>query len=103
MAGMLKLGDVLAWKLDLTQNNGQRWHLYVDSHGGDLVRADMLDENDKPEYSIIQSDFRETAGFKFAHRIQYADSTGQLLGIEVIDEIVVAQEPFNLSNEAVTH
>jgi len=100
---MLKLGDVLAWKLDLTQNNGQRWHLYVNSHGGDLVRADMLDENDKLEYSIIQSDFRETAGFRFAHRIRYLDSNGQSLGVEVFDEIVVEQALFDLADEAVSH
>jgi hypothetical protein len=103
MRGMQKIGDVLAWKLDLVQSSGQHWHLFVNSHGGDIVMANMLDENEKAEYSILQSDFRETSGFKYPHRIEYVDSDGNSLGVEVIDEITVKQQAFNLADETVAH
>jgi hypothetical protein len=103
MVGMLKIGDVLAWKLDLTQSGGQRWHLYIDSHGGALVRADLLGASDQIEYSILQSDVRETDGFKYPHRIEYRAGDGEVLAVEVIDAIAIEQAPFELSDEAVTH
>ncbi len=103
MRGMQKIGDVLAWKLDFVQSGGQHWHLFVNSHGGDIVMANILDENEKPEYSILQNDFRETSGFRFPHRIEYVDSNGQSLGVEVIDEITIEEQAFDLADETVTH
>jgi hypothetical protein len=103
MVGMLKIGDVLAWKLDLTQSGGQRWHLYIDSHGGALVRADLLGASDQIEYSILQSDVRETDGFKYPHRIEYRYGDGEVFAVEVIDAIAIEQAPFELSDEEVTH
>jgi hypothetical protein len=103
MQGMLKIGDVLAWKLDFIQSGGQHWQLFINSHGGDLVMANMLDENDQLEYSIIQSDFRETSGFKYPYRIEYLDRDGQSLGVEVLDDVLVDQQVFNLAGETVVH
>ena len=103
MLGMLKMGEVLAWKLSLQQANGPSWHLYVNSHGGALVRADILDEDGEPLYEIHQSDFRETSGFTFPHRIEYRDSAGQILAVEKIDVIEVDVEPFNLQQESLAH
>jgi hypothetical protein len=103
MRGMQKIGDVLAWKLDLLQSDGQRWHLFINSHGGDLVLANMLDDNKQIEYSIVRSDFRETQGFKFAHRTEYVDQNGRLLGVEVIDEIIIGEQPFSITDEAAAH
>ncbi len=103
MIGMLKIGDVLAWKLHLLQKTGPGWHLYVNSHGGALLRADMLDENGDPEYSIRQSDFRATSGFMFAHRIEYFDGAGHSLGVEIIDEIALEIEPFDIEEEPIAH
>ncbi len=103
MVGMLKIGDVLAWKLDLTQSGGQHWHLYINSHGGALVRADLLGANDQIEYMVLQSDVRETDGFKHPHRIEYRSGDGEVLAVEVIDTIAIVQEPFELSDETVTH
>ena len=39
----------------------------------EIVRADLLDDDDQVEYAILQSYFRETSGFKYAHRIEYVD------------------------------
>ena len=103
MSGMLKIGDVLAWRLQLDQHNGPQWHLYIDSHGGALVRADMLADDGSVEYSIRQSDFRRTSGFMFAHRIEYTDREGQILAIETIDAIEIEMDPFEIEQGAVTH
>jgi hypothetical protein len=103
MVGMQKIGDVLAWQLDLLQNGGPHWNLYVDSHTGDIVRASLLDDNDEPMYVIGQSDFRETSGFMFAHRIEYLDGAGKTLAIETINEIDVDVIPFELEQETVAH
>lgn len=103
MTGMQKIGDALAWKLDFKQSSGQRWNLFINSHGGGMVKADLLDDNNQLEFSILQSDFSETSGFKYAHRIEYVDSNGRTLGVEVIDDIVVEQQAFDLADEPVAH
>ena len=100
---MLKIGDVLAWKLSLQQADGPAWFLYVDSHGGALVRADILNDQGEPRYEIHQSDFRETSGFMFAHRIEYRDGSGRTLAIEKIDDIEVEVATFDIQQEPVVH
>jgi hypothetical protein len=101
MVGMQKFGDVLAWQLDLVQEGGPHWNLYVDSHTGDLVRANLLDDNDKPMYVIGQSDFSETSGFMFPHRIEYMDGTGRTLAIETIEEIEVGVMPVEVEQKTI--
>jgi hypothetical protein len=103
MLGMLKMGDVLAWKLSLQQASGPSWHLYVNSHSGALVRADVLDEDGEPLYEIHQGDFRETSGFMFPHRIEYRDSAGRILAVEKINKIAVDVDPFEIQQEPVAH
>jgi hypothetical protein len=103
MLGMQKFGNVLAWQLDLVQATGSHWHLYLDSHTGDIVRANLLDDSGEPMYIIGQSDFRETSGFMFPHRIEYLDGSGRTLAIETIDEIEVNVIPFELEKETVEH
>jgi hypothetical protein len=103
MIGMQKFGDVLAWQLELIQEGGPHWNLYVDSHTGDIVRAYLLDDNDEPMYIMGQSDFRETSGFMFPHRIEYMNGAGRTLAIETIDEIEVDVMPLELELETVTH
>jgi len=103
MVGMQKFDDVLAWKLDLVQSGGQHWHLFINSHGGGLVRADLLDEDSQVQYAILQSDFRDTSGFRYPHRIEYVDGAGQSLAVEVIDELVVEELPFDLASDKIAH
>jgi hypothetical protein len=103
MSGMLKIGDVLAWRLHLVQENGPEWYMYVDSHSGSLVRIDLLDADGAAKYVIRQSDFRETSGFTFAHRIEYLDRDSQVLAIETIDQIEIEEEPLDIEQEAVVH
>jgi hypothetical protein len=103
MVGMLKIGEVLAWKLSLQQADGPSWHLYVNSHGGALVRADILDDQSELLYEIRRSEFKETSGFMFPHRIEYLDRTGRTLAVEQIDKIEVDVEPFDLQQESVAH
>jgi hypothetical protein len=103
MVGMQKFGDVLAWQLDFLQEGGSHWNIYVDSHSGDIVRANLLGDNDEPMYIIGQSDFRESSGFMFPHRIEYLDGAGRTLAIETIDEIDVDVIPFVLEQKTVAH
>lgn len=103
MSGMQKIGNVLAWKLDVVQSSGQHWQLFINSHGGDIVMASMLDENDEVELSILQSDFRETSGFKYPYRIEYVGGDGQPLAVELIDEITIELRAFDLADETVSH
>ncbi len=103
MSGMLKIGGVLAWRLHLDQDDGPEWYLYIDSHSGNLVRADILDADGTAKYVIRQSDFQETSGFVFAHRIEYFDSAARSLGIESIDEIQIELEVFDIDEETVVH
>jgi hypothetical protein len=103
MIGMLKIGDVLAWKLDLTQSDGQHWHLFVDSHNGTIVKADILGEGDKVEYSILQSDVRDTDGFKYPHRIEYRTGDSEILAVEIIDTISIVQDIIERSDVPITH
>lgn len=103
MLGMQKIGGVLAWQLDLIQNGERHWHLYVDSHTGDLVRASLLDSDGAPSFVIVQSDVREVAGFRFPHQIEYRTGSGVPLATESFDRIIVDVEPFELDQNAVTH
>jgi hypothetical protein len=103
MVGMQKFGDVLAWQLDFMQKGGSHWTLFVDSHTGNIVRAKLLNDNEEPMYIIGQSDFRETSGFMYPHRIEYMDGAGRTLAIEAIDQIDVEVIPFELEQETVTH
>jgi hypothetical protein len=103
MLGMQKFGDVLAWQLDLVQNGGRHWHLFLDSHTGDLVRATVLDADGNPTFIINQSDFRMTSGFRLPHRIVYTTGSGEVLATETIDKIIVDLEPFELEQDEVAH
>lgn len=103
MLGMQKFGDVLAWQLDLVQSGGQQWHLYLDSHTGDLVRASLLDADGSPSFIVDQSDFRDVVGFRFPHQIEYISENGVLLAKESFDRITVDVEPFDLNENSVTH
>ena len=103
MLGMQKFGSVLAWQLELLEANGSHWNLYLDSHTGDIVQANLLDANNNPTFSIRQSDFRRTSGIKFPHRIEYFDGTGRTIAIETTDELDVDVAPFELEQETVAH
>ena len=103
MSGMRKFDDILAWRLELKQNNGPAWYLYIDSHSGNLIEKWLLDESGEPTLIIQQSDFREVDGFRFPFRIEYADGNGKSIGVETFDAIAVDVEPFDVNDETVSH
>ena len=103
MTGMEKHGDVLAWKLDMVQKNGPHWILLVDSHGGGIVKATLLGDNDEPQLTIFQSDYRETSQFMFPHRIEYRAPSGETIATEYIDSIAVDAAEFKIDNQTVVH
>jgi len=103
MLGMEKIGKALAWKLDFIHSDGQHWHLFINSHGGGIVKADLLDENEQVKYTIRQSDYRETSGFTFPHRIEYLDEDGVLLAVEAIDKVIVIADDAENTVQSVSH
>jgi hypothetical protein len=103
MQGMRKFGDVLAWKLELKQKNGPAWHMFVDSHSGDLVQKDALDDSGSVILSIRQSDFRDVEGFRLPHRVEYADGAGLVIAAETLVTISLDVDPFDVGDATVTH
>lgn len=103
MQGMRKFGDVLAWKLELKQKDGPAWHMFVDSHSGNLVQKDALDDSGDVVLSIRQSEFREVDGFRLPHRIEYVDGAGHTIAAETIETISLDVAPFDVDDSTVTH
>ncbi len=102
MLGMLKIGDILTWKLALRQSGGPEWTLYVDSHSGDLVRMEMLDEGDVA-LTISQSNFRDSSGIRFPHRMEYRGADGALIATEIVDSIILEVDLFEIDDASVSH
>jgi len=88
MVGMLKIGDVLAWKLELNQKNGPEWNMFVDSHSGDLVKMEMLSKG-HVQLAIRQSEFRDVSGIRFPHQIEYLGGDGNVIAREVFNSIAI--------------
>ena len=103
MQGMRKFGDVLAWKLELKQKDGPAWHMFVDSHSGNLVQKDALDDSGDVVLSIRQDDFRDIEGFRLPHRIEYADDAGRVIAAETIESISLDVAPFDVDDANVAH
>lgn len=91
MDGMLKLGKSLAWKLEVSQENGSRQILYIDSHTGDLVQTVYLDGSGQTTFSARASDFREVDGFRFPFKIKYLDAGGDVIATETYVDIEITK------------
>lgn len=103
---MMRLDDVLAWELDLTQHNGRRWLIFIDSHDGMELRRVLLDGNEQPLLDMRFDDFRvaepdtpypsrfdqrrersnrgfyATPGYVFPFRVDYRGPDGRLIATE---------------------
>jgi hypothetical protein len=65
--GMLRDGDRMPWLLEVEHRNGQTWHLYLDSHNGDIYRQVLLDDQGDPAFTMEFDEFRDVAGYRMAH------------------------------------
>jgi len=63
----------------------------------------MLRNDEAPTFVVAPSDFRETSGFIFPHRIEYRHARGRPLAVESIHKITIAKADFDIDNEPVTH
>jgi hypothetical protein len=97
MVGMLKIGDVLAWKLELKQKNGPEWNMFVDSHSGDLVKMEMLSKG-HVQLAIRQSEFRDVSGIRFPHKIEYFGGDGNVIAREIFDSIAIELDEQTISH-----
>lgn len=88
--GMVKLGTVLAWRVDMMLGNGDRWELLIGSHGGNVIRRRLF-AADSPdiELEILHGDFRAVEDASFPYRTEYRDGDGRVLAIDRIDSIEV--------------
>lgn len=55
---MVRLDGVLHWELELTQDDGRSWKIYIDSHTGMERRRVLLDGNGSPKLEIRYADYR---------------------------------------------
>lgn len=86
MSGMQKIGRSLAWKLFVNQLNGKRWAFYIDSHTGDLVLQERLDDSGTVVFSVVARDFEEIDGFRLPNTIEYRDPAGAPIATEQFTE-----------------
>ena len=63
----------------------------------------MLDENEALEYAMLQSNVRESSGFRYLHRIEYVESDRISLSVEVFGEIAIGEQALDLADEIVAH
>jgi predicted small secreted protein len=101
--GMVKLKDILTWKLHVTQASGQRWVLYVSSHTGDIVLRTLVDENGEKLFSIRASGFREVDGFRLPFEKEYLSAEGNTLAVESYREITIDAPSESDSPTVATH
>jgi hypothetical protein len=77
--GMRKYGDQLPWLLEAELINGRIWHVYVDSHTGDVFRTALIDSSGQESIAMEYSDFRDVDGFRLPHRVDYYEGDRRLM------------------------
>lgn len=110
---MARVGDVMAWTLDLRQHEGQHWHVYIDSHTGMELRRVLLDGDGNEvaemrfsDYRIAEPDtpypsrfepehggqrvgFFEQPGIVFPYHVEFLGPDGQTIATETFSDIEV--------------
>jgi hypothetical protein len=69
--GMQKLGDRLPWIIEAELANGRTWHIYIDSHTGDVFRQALIDA-DGQESLVVEFDaFDDVQGYRLPAEVRY--------------------------------
>lgn len=69
--GMQKLDDRLPWIIEAELANGRTWHIYVDSHTGDVFRQALIDA-DGQESLVVEFDaFDDVQGYRLPAEVRY--------------------------------
>jgi len=68
--GMQKRGDKLLWLLHLRFPDNSQWHLYLDSHTGNLVRAARV-QDERETIAVEYADYRKVNGFQMPYHVRY--------------------------------
>ncbi len=87
--GMLKLRESLAWKLLVSQRNGLRQVLYIDSHTGDKVLEQYLNAQGEILISVRSGDFRAVKGFRFPFKTEYLNTAETIIASEIFTDIEI--------------
>lgn len=96
--GMQKLDDRLPWIVEAELANGRTWHIYVDSHTGDVFRQALIDA-DGQESLVVEFDaFDDVQGYRLPAEVRYY-SGETLLATDRFDSITVTASEAESSNE----
>ena len=96
--GMQKLGDRLPWIVEAELANGRTWHIYVDSHTGDVFRQALIDA-DGQESLVVEFDaFDEVQGYRLPAEVRYY-SGETLLATDRFDSRTVIASDTRSSDE----
>ena len=96
--GMQKLGDRLPWIVEAKLANGRTWHIYVDSHTGDVFRQALINA-DGQESLVVEFDaFDEVQGYRLPAEVRYY-SGKTLLATDRFNSITVTASETQSSNE----
>ena len=96
--GMQKLDDRLPWIIEAELANGRTWHIYVDSHTGDVFRQALIDA-DGQESLVVEFDaFDDVQGYRLPAEVRYY-SGKTLLATDRFNSITVTASETQSSNE----
>ena len=86
--GMQKLGDRLPWIVEAELANGRTWHIYVDSHTGDVFRQALIDADGQESLVVEFGAFDDVQGYRLPAEVRYY-SGETLLATDRFDSITV--------------
>lgn len=86
--GMKTHAGRLPWIMEAELANGRTWHIYVDSHTGDIYRQALINADDKETLAVEFDAFEDVDDFRLPHEIRYFDGH-RLLAIDRFERINV--------------
>ncbi len=69
--GMQKMGDRLPWIIEAELANGRTWHIYIDSHTGDVYRQALIDADGQESLIVEYDNFDEAQGYRLPAEVRY--------------------------------
>ena len=69
--GMKKFDGRLPWIMEAELANGRKWHIYVDSHTGDVFRQALIDADDQESLVVEFDAFDEVQGYRLPNEVRY--------------------------------
>ena len=98
--GMRKFDGRLPWIMEAELANGRTWHIYVDSHTGDVFRQALIDADDQESLVVEFDAFDEIQGYRLPTEVRYYRGK-TLLATDRFDSIAItASEPKSTNGDS---